>query len=151
MTVSRGFEDEENRAVEVIPGLILGGYYELKEILSMNPDVLFPLDRAPGSIWDDGFRGEIVYFPITDYSILPDDVLDRLVDAVVERLRAGKRVGLFCIGGHGRTGYVASCVIYMMLGVGKPISYLRDHYTYKAVETMEQVHAIERFQERHPL
>lgn len=148
--MSRGFEEERQQAVEVIPGLILGGFYSLDEILAMNPDAVFPLDRAPGSIWRSGFRGEIVYYPITDYGILPDDVLDRLVEEIVERLHAGRRVGVFCIGGHGRTGYVASCVIWRMLGEKKPVAYLREHYSYKSVETLEQENAIERYQQRHP-
>ena len=148
--MSSDFDDEKQHAMEVIPGLILGSYYTFEEILFMKPDVLFPLDRAPGYIWKRGFRGEIVYYPITDYDILPDDVLDRLVDAVVERLRAGKRVGMFCIGGHGRTGYVASCVLHRF-GIKRPVYFLRDKYSYKAVETNEQMDSIAEYIERHPM
>ena len=60
---------------EIIPGLILGGLRDLNDILKAKPDVLFPLDRLPGTVWDNGFRGEIVYYPITDMDVLPDDVL----------------------------------------------------------------------------
>ena len=141
---------EAQQSIEIVPGLILGSIYNLSEILYMKPDVLFPLQSAPGWIWGEGFRGEIVYYPITDYNILPDDVLDRLVDALLEKLREGKRVALFCVGGHGRTGYVASCVLHM-LGKKRPIAYLREHYSFEAVETVEQEHAIERFQKRHPV
>ncbi|MBO4651970.1 MAG: hypothetical protein J5649_01490 [Lachnospiraceae bacterium] len=140
---------EAQQSVEIVPGLILGSIYNLEEILYMKPDVLFPLDRLPGWIWSFGYRGEVVYYPITDYNILPDDVLDKLVDELLARLQAGKRVGLFCVGGHGRTGYVASCVLHM-LGTKRPISFLRDQYSMKAVETLEQENAVKRFQERHP-
>lgn len=141
---------EAQYPIEVVPGLILGGIYRLDEILAMKPDVLFPLDSLPGWIWREGFRGEIVYYPITDYNILPDDVLDRLVDEVLERLKAGRKVAIFCVGGHGRTGYVGSCVMHM-LGEKRPVAFLRDKYSYLAVETQEQQNAIDRFQERHPL
>ncbi|MBP5462955.1 MAG: hypothetical protein J6Y20_12650 [Lachnospiraceae bacterium] len=141
---------EAQEPIEVVPGLILGGIYRLEEILYMKPDVLFPLDSLPGWIWRAGFRGEVVYYPITDYNILPDDVLDRLVEAVMERMKAGRRVAICCVGGHGRTGYVASCVMHM-LGEKRPIAFLRDKYSFEAVETTEQQHAIERFQKRHPI
>ena len=115
--MSSGFDDERQHAVEVIPGFILGGIYNLEEILYLKPDVLFPLDRLPGWVWNSGFRGEIVYYPITDYDVLPDDVLDKLAEAAAERLRAGKRVGMFCIGGHGRTALPgAACVTILFRG-----------------------------------
>ena len=141
---------EAQMSVEVVPGMILGSIRFLEVILYLKPDVLFPLDCLQGWIWGTGFRGDIVYYPITDYNILPDDVLDRLVNTVVEKMNEGKKVAIFCVGGHGRTGYVASCVLHM-LGIKRPISYLREHYSFEAVETIEQQHAIERFQKRHPV
>ena len=137
--------------VEVVPGLILGSLRALNDILDRKPDVLFPLDRLPGWVWETGFRGEIVYYPITDYEALPDDVLDGLVAAVLERLKAGKRVAVFCIGGHGRTGYVAACVLYR-LGQENPIAFLRQNYSPSAVESEEQELSVERFLRRwrHP-
>ena len=137
--------------VEVVPGLILGSLRALNDILDRKPDILFPLDRLPGWVWETGFRGEIVYYPITDYEALPDDVLDGLVAAVLERLKAGKRVAVFCIGGHGRTGYVAACVLYR-LGQENPIAFLRQNYSPSAVESEEQELSVERFlrQWRHP-
>lgn len=132
--------------VEIVPGLILGSLRGLKAILRLNPDVLFPLDRLPGWIWDEGWRGQVVYYPITDYGVLPDDVLEKLVEAVLERLRAGRRAALFCVGGHGRTGYVAACVLHR-LGFENPIAYLRKHYSPKAVESDEQERAVLRYAE----
>lgn len=132
--------------VEIVPGLILGSLRGLKAILRLNPDVLFPLDRLPGWIWDEGWRGQVVYYPITDYGVLPDDVLEKLVEAVLERLRAGSRAALFCVGGHGRTGYVAACVLHR-LGFENPIAYLRKHYSPKAVESDEQERAVLRYAE----
>ncbi len=124
-------------AVEVVRNLVLGGIGDLNDILKFDVDVLVPLDHLDGDIWDKGFRGEILYCPITDYGVLPADVLDRLVRDILFRLEQGKRVGIFCLGGHGRTGYVAACVL-AALGVEEPIVYLRANYSRKAVETPEQ-------------
>lgn len=136
------------QAKEICPGLILGGLRDLEDMLCKDVDVLVPLDRLPGSVWERGFRGEILYCPITDYGILPNDVLEELVRRIVERLRDGKRVAVFCVGGHGRTGYVAACVLFQ-LGKEHPIAFLRQNYSPYAVETEEQEEAVERFCLRH--
>jgi hypothetical protein len=138
---------EAQQPVEIVPGLILGSLRALNAMLEMKPDVLFPLDRLPGWVWDTDFRGEIVYYPIMDYCALPDDVLEQLVAAVLDRLQAGKRVAIFCIGGHGRTGYVASCVLHQ-LGKENPVAFLKQNYSPSAVESEEQELAIERFLQR---
>ena len=140
--------DCTTHATEVYPGLIVGGLWMLEDILNMQPDVLVPLDRLLGWVWDSGFRGEIIYCPITDYSILPDDVLDKITDTIVEHIKKGQRVAVFCLGGHGRTGYVASCVLHC-LGVENPVSFLKEKYHCKSVETDEQYDSIKRFIDRH--
>ncbi len=134
----------KSEAMEIVPGLILGGLRDMSAILGASPDVLIPLDRLAGSVWKSGFRGEILYYPITDMGVLPDDVLDILVDAILTRLQAGKRVAVFCAGGHGRTGYVASCVLHR-LGQEDPIGFLRRNYSPSAVETDAQGEAVFRF------
>ena len=136
------------RPTEVFPGLILGGINDLDAMLAMGPDVLAPLDRLPGRVWRTGFRGEIVYCPITDRDVLPDDVLDELVDGLVRRIRDGQRVALFCLGGHGRTGYVAACALFR-LGIGDPLPFLWHNYSASAVETEAQVEAVRRYCRRH--
>ena len=138
---------EAQQPVEIVPGLILGSLRALNAMLEMKPDVLFPLDRLPGWVWDTDFRGEIVYYPIMDYCALPDDVLGQLVAAVLDRLQAGKRVAIFCIGGHGRTGYVAACVLHQ-LGKENPVAFLKQNYSPSAVESEEQELAVERFLQR---
>lgn len=107
-------------------------------------DTMVPLCGLDGEIWKLGFRGEILYYPIEDFGVLPDAVLDGLVTKVLERLRAGRKVGLFCMGGHGRTGYIAS-IILGKLGHRDPIEYLRGHYCSKAVESSNQVHHIAKY------
>ncbi len=129
---------------EVIPGLILGGINSLDDMLEMKPDTLVPLDRLPGRVWQTGFRGEILYYPITDREVLPDDVLDQLVGQIVKRIRGGKKVALFCVGGHGRTGYVAACALFA-LDIPEPMPFLWKNYSPSAVETDVQVAAVNRF------
>ncbi len=136
------------KPMEVCPGLILGGIGDLDAMLEMEPDALAPLDRLPGRVWQAGFRGEILYYPIADGGVLPDDVLDALVSAIVCRIRAGKRVAVFCLGGHGRTGYVAACALFL-LGVAEPMPFLWKRYSASAVETEIQVAAVTRFCQRH--
>ena len=73
--------------------------------------------------------------------MLPDDVLRVLVDRICSRLDEGKRVGVFCSGGHGRTGYVAACVLARQ-GIKDPIGYLRTKYSSKAIESEKQIDAV---------
>ena len=129
---------------EICPGLLISGYRDVERMIKMGVDVLVPLDSLTGNVWDTGFRGEILYCPIPDFGVLPDDVLERLVSDITERLDAGKRMGMFCIGGHGRTGYVAACVLKRR-SVENPIAYLHRHYCQNAVESDEQREAIARF------
>ena len=142
-----GFESEYI-ANEVIPCLMLGGLNELDFILRWRPDVLVPLERLPGLVWETGFRGEILYYPITDFGILPRDVLEKLVNDVADRIGAGKRVAIFCSGGRGRTGYVAACVLFRLGKTKDPVTFLRQNYSLGAVETDEQIHEVEWFCQR---
>lgn len=139
-----GFESEYI-ANEVIPHLMLGGLNELDFMLRWKPDVLVPLDRLPGFVWETGFRGEILYYPIPDFGILPREVLERLVSEVVERIKAGKRVAIFCSGGRGRTGYVAACVLFQLGKTTDPVTFLRQNYSLGAVETDAQEQEVEWF------
>jgi protein-tyrosine phosphatase len=136
-------------AVEVIHNLILGGEEDLPDFLGMNPQVLVPLNRLSGKIWNYGFRGEILYCPITDGGVLPDDVLENLVEKILERMDNCQRVVIFCAGGLGRTGYVAACVLWRW-GKKTPIEFLRANYRYTAVETVEQIKAVLRYCSKHP-
>ena len=91
---------------EIIPGLLVGSIDDVELMLHEGVDVLVPLAFLNGSIWSTGFRGEILYYPINDMGVLPEDVLRILVDRICSRMVEGKKVGVFCGAGHGRTGYV---------------------------------------------
>lgn len=107
-------------------------------------DVLVPLAFLDGDIWDVGFVGEILYYPIMDFGTLPEKILKRLISQVIEKLNDNKKVAIFCAGGHGRTGYVASCILHD-LGIKDPIGFLRTNYCEKAVENNRQIKAISRY------
>lgn len=133
-----------HQATEIYPGVILGGLRDLDDILALKPDVLVPLDRVPGTIWEDGYCGEILYIPIVDESILPEHILECFIEQLLERICDKRRIAIFCIGGHGRTGYIASCLLYR-LGIKDPITYIRKNYSMQAVETEEQEDAVQAY------
>ena len=59
--------------------------------------------------------------------------------SVLDRARAGRRVEIGCLGGHGRTGTAFACLAIM---TGHPahdsVDWVRTSYCAKAVETPEQ-------------
>ena len=126
---------------EIIPGLLVGCADDAEQMVKRGADVLVPLAYLDGSIWNTRFRGEILYYPINDMGILPDDVLRVLVDSICSRLDEGKKVGVFCSAGHGRTGYVAACVLARR-GIRDPIGYLRRNYSAKAIESEKQINEV---------
>lgn len=129
-----------NGPVEVYPNLYLGSLGESSQMAEFC-DILVPLAECYGSIWDKGFRGEIWYYPIRDYHVLPDDVADQAVSRIVSALENRKKVGIFCLGGHGRTGYLA-CLVLGALDYADPIRYVRENYCKLAVESNSQIKQI---------
>lgn len=129
---------------EIYPRIYVGKAYDVDSKLLQNVDILIPLDHVSGAIWDTGWRGGILYIPICDYSVLPKDVEKRFVERTIDLYNDGKRIAIFCVGGHGRTGYFTSLILGK-LGVDDPIGHLRNNYCSKAVETKDQVSAIAEF------
>lgn len=131
---------------EICRNLFIGGLNSVSEmILDKQVDVLIPLDSLDGNIWDLGFRGEILYYPIRDFGTLPYDVYCDLIDIIYQKLYLeNKKVGLFCLGGHGRTGYVA-CGVLGKLGYADPIAQIRKVYCNSAVESNSQIKQIAKY------
>lgn len=128
--------------VEIIPGLFLGGYKDSMKMITKNKvHTLVPLDSMSPEAWEEGFRGQVLYVPVEDYGVLPRDVESNLVTEIIKQLKRRKRVGLYCLGGHGRTGYIAG-VILGRKGYKDPIKKLRTDYCVNAVETNEQIERI---------
>jgi hypothetical protein len=112
-----------------------------------------PFDNFPGR--DQAFgvcvRSEMVpdqrdvHLPINDFSV-PSDAkaveyaLTDTFDAAID----GKTVYVGCMGGWGRTGLFLA-LMAKAAGVADPVTYVREHYTPKAVETREQKAYVAKF------
>ena len=85
-------------------------------------------------------EGEEFLFAIQDMGVPkhPDEFV-KLVDWTASQLRAGKKVHCGCIGGHGRTGMFLAALVCTMAGMADSISYVRENYCRKVVETEEQM------------
>ena len=118
---------------EIYPGLILGSLWNYRELMGLKPNVLVVLDRLPESVWDDGFSGEILYYPIRPHGVLPARILDRMTTEIVDRLQAGKRVAVFSREDRGRLGYAVAWALFR-LGVRKPADYLRKNHSDHALD-----------------
>lgn len=131
--------------VEIIHNLYLCKESQVYDLCKEKKlDVLVPLAELDGKIWwDYDFKGEVLYFPVEDFGFLPDKVLKRCVTEIISRLKKHK-VAIFCLGGHGRTGYIAACVLGA-LGYDDPIKMVRNKYCKSAIECNEQIESIANF------
>lgn len=134
---------------EIYPNFWVGSaWIDLK--LYNKCSVIVSLNKTEGDIWDTGWRGTLVYLPITDYCALPIDVLTSYVVKITTYLNMGSVVGMHCIGGHGRTGYVAAAVLWHLgviqkEGYADPVKYVREKYCKNAIESVSQLESLEEF------
>jgi protein-tyrosine phosphatase len=85
-----------------------------------------------------------------DFGVPNDrDAADREIRGAFERARAGERVEVACIGGHGRTGTVLACMA-ILAGVpaAQAVEWVRSTYCRRAVQEPSQQYWIDRFSER---
>jgi protein-tyrosine phosphatase len=74
---------------------------------------------------------------------------DTEIRAALERARAGERVEVACIGGHGRTGTVLACMAILSgVPAEEAVSWVRATYCPRAVQEPSQQYWIDRFAER---
>jgi len=64
---------------------------------------------------------------------------NKLLDFLAEAIASGKKVHCGCIGGHGRTGTVLAALVSVITGEKDAITYVRDNYCKKAVESVAQI------------
>lgn len=90
--------------------------------------------------WPWAKQTEEVYYHITDMQP-PSDAksFKQMIAWAAEQLKAGKKVHVGCIGGHGRTGTFLAALVTHMTGELDSITYVRKHYCQKAVETQGQI------------
>ncbi len=139
--------------VEILDGLWIGKRMDVENCIEdklIKPDVIVPLAGLDGDIWKI-WRGEFLYYPISDYHTLPADVLTELVDKIIDRLQHKKQVAICCIGGHGRTGMVAACVFGGIRPDLDPVEYIHKNYCKKAIDNQLQLDAIADFLGREEL
>ncbi len=142
---SNGFRACHNGPQEIIPNLWIGSYKEVEDFVSKpsnKVDIVVPLNDTNGTIWNRGWRGQIHYVPCTDFGVLPKDVAESTAEKIYKwTQRRGKRVAMYCMGGHGRTGYIAALVLHLR-GEEDPIEYIREKYCKSAVESRSQIDQI---------
>ena len=137
----------EGRVRQIHPGLIAGYGADLYDLMQAKPDVIVALDSLPGSVWDD-FTGELLYYPIPPYGVLPFFILERLVVEIDALLEDRKCVALYCIEDCGRVGYVAACVLFQR-GVREPIRDLRQRWEASSLSVSMQESDVRLFCHRH--
>ena len=135
-------------AKELLPGLIAGDIWNMKDMLDRKPDTIVVLDRLPASVWDSGFEGEILYYPIEPFGVLPTKMLERLTGEIETRVRDGKRVAIFSREDCGRIGYVAACALFQ-LGVREPVYHIRRTWSAAALPVDAQESEVALFCYRH--
>jgi len=92
----------------------------------------------------DGFDLGVTSWPSLfidwpDMGVVTLDVLEPCIEWAKEKINAGKRVEIACVGGHGRTGtYTIALMIGMGMDAFEAYSLLRDKYCDKAVESRAQ-------------
>lgn len=105
-------------------------------------DIYVGFDRSMGYNyrhypWNSG---ESFLFYIQDMSVPKSPAeFKMLVNWLEVQLKLNKRIHLGCLGGHGRTGLVLSALVKQMLGIEDAITYVREGYCKKAVETVGQI------------
>ncbi len=108
----------------------------LPERLADNPgrDFGLYLDAAWRPTWD----AETIDWPDFGVPANPPTAVKAIV-AAFDRARRGDRVEIGCLGGRGRTGTVLACMAVLAgIPVDSAVTWVRDSYDARAVETTEQ-------------
>lgn len=87
--------------------------------------------------WTAGY--EVQYLIVDRAAPKHAESFIKLVDWTLEQIVAGKLVHAGCIGGHGRTGLFLAALVARHTGRADAITYVRENYCKKAVESKEQV------------
>lgn len=107
-------------------------------------DMLVPLMKVPES-WRETETFHPAAFkchPLEDFGGVSDD-WPEFVQEIIAELERGKRILVFCIGSHGRTGtLLASLISVLEPDVEDPIAEARKRHCVKAVETNLQGQAV---------
>jgi hypothetical protein len=137
------------RCYETHPALDLGGDLKVYGGSCITPsvpdaDIYIGFDSGmrltPDSFpWNPGGKIEVLFY-VAD-GAAPRNVTEfkKMVVWAAEQIRAGKKLHAGCIGGHGRTGTFLAALVRYMIGTEDAITYVRENYCHRAVESAEQV------------
>ncbi len=107
-----------------------------------NFDIVCPLTDFGGGVNYNEFCGVILWIPIKDMTAPNHLRLRANAQRIVELMKAGNTVALWCIGSHGRTGTVLATCIGLCEPDIDPIDAVRERHCKKAVETQSQCEAV---------
>lgn len=88
----------------------------------------------------------IIYFPVDDMKAPPKEPLKQVIHTLTKYLKDGKKVGISCQGGHGRTG----TILALMWGLSHPsdkdpVGSIRALGCKKWAESREQINFIHEY------
>lgn len=98
-----------------------------------------------GEVLDDTGHPIQIYVPWADYSPLTRETAHRLALLVNRARHNGQTIGLFCFGGHGRTGTAAAYLMGRQQDYGTVKALcddLRGRYCSSAIESSSQRHSL---------
>ncbi len=125
--------------------IMAGGTQYLEPDDLARAEVLVPLTLERVVPWDFGVSYSVLAAPLQDYGGVPPYWQDFLEESVIPRLEAGKKLLVFCIGSHGRTGCFLGSLIALLeskIETPDPIAAVRARHCLKAVESRRQAEAI---------
>jgi protein-tyrosine phosphatase len=112
-----------------------GSFWFNKDIVEQNPNTSF----YSVNLMKEHPLPCTYHLPIMDFSV-PDDkakLNEAIINIIQEMIEKKNTVYMGCFGGVGRTGLVLACIA-KSLGIENPISYVRENYSPRSVETDEQ-------------
>lgn len=84
--------------------------------------------------------GHSIHYKIQDMGVPTNPVeFKSLITWLAGRIENGDKAHIGCIGGHGRTGMVLSALVAHMTAEADAITYVRENYCKKVVESNQQV------------
>jgi hypothetical protein len=132
------FEIHRHRSTVVLP--------DGTEIIaaSFDPSDPYTRDRVPDygvyldPRWAPPWEFDHVDWP--DFGVPEDAAAIRAaLSSTLDKARAGERVEIGCLGGHGRTGTALACLAVLTgIPAADAVRWVRDNYCSKAVETPDQ-------------
>jgi hypothetical protein len=127
-----------------VPGKLYGGSCSTPVV--EDADVYVGLDggmtyKHKSYPWAEEKEGpQEIFFKILDGNPPSDEKnFELMIGWLVGKLYEGKNVHVGCIGGHGRTGMVLAAIVKQITGEEDAITWTREHYCKKAVESKSQV------------